>query len=177
MACLARSDPHLTYHVVWQLELVPKWTTTVVQRFGEPDGPPTAELEVSETELDWLDKGLVCASYYHPVANSRLHELRANRRASPAAQQSAHGHAAPHPAPLPPHAPPHATGPLALPVPTTDARAHGGAMCFPPSTTYLAGDEENGEGTGMPFQMGVTDPAHMRPWGMWSGKEGGGMTG
>ncbi|TNY21155.1 hypothetical protein DMC30DRAFT_436746 [Rhodotorula diobovata] len=170
-------DPHLTYHVVWQLELVPKWTTTVVQRFGEPDGPPTAELEVSETELDWLDKGLVCASYYHPVANSRLHELRANRRASPAAQQSAHGHAAPHPAPLPPHAPPHATGPLALPVPTTDARAHGGAMCFPPSTTYLAGDEENGEGTGMPFQMGVTDPAHMRPWGMWSGKEGGGMTG
>jgi hypothetical protein len=49
-------DPHMTYHVVWQLEMLPNWTTIAVQRVGEPGGPVSPELEVSEVELD-------CASF------------------------------------------------------------------------------------------------------------------
>ncbi|GAA5840563.1 hypothetical protein JCM9279_007365 [Rhodotorula babjevae] len=162
-------DPHLTYHVVWQLEVIPNWPSIVVQRFGEQEGPSSPDLEVSDVELDWLDKGLVCASYYHPVASSRLHELRAMRR--PAAGGPPSNYPPPHAAPMPPTAPEEASASIVLPVPMTDVHALS-AVYFPGTTTYLAGDETVGEGAGMPFQVGVTDPAHLRPWGMWSGSQG-----
>ncbi|GAA5856914.1 hypothetical protein JCM8547_008461 [Rhodosporidiobolus lusitaniae] len=75
-------DPHMTYHVVWQLEVLPNWTTIAVQRLGEVGGPSAPELELTDTELDWFVKGLVCSSYYHPVAISRLQELQHSRRPS-----------------------------------------------------------------------------------------------
>ncbi|GAA5908507.1 hypothetical protein JCM6882_001286 [Rhodosporidiobolus microsporus] len=75
-------DPHMTYHVVWQLEVLPNWTAIAVQRHGEPGGPATPDLEVSDTELDWFVKGLIAASFYHPVAISRLQELQHSRRPS-----------------------------------------------------------------------------------------------
>ncbi|GJN92545.1 hypothetical protein Rhopal_005575-T1 [Rhodotorula paludigena] len=128
-------DPHMTYHVVWQLEVLPNWTLIAVQRYGEQDGPPTAELEVSDTELDWLVKGLICASYYHPVANARLQELRHARRPSyPGAQP-------PTPQPPPDQAPPHSRQqhtsiPFASssgPTPVTSGSA---TNAYRPSTTH-----------------------------------------
>ncbi|GAA5934975.1 hypothetical protein JCM3775_004664 [Rhodotorula graminis] len=162
-------DPHLTYHVVWQLEVIPNWPSVVVQRFGEQEGPSSPELEVSDTELDWLDKGLVCASFYHPVASSRLHELRAVRRSAAGGPPS--NYPPPPIAVMPLSAPEEASASLVLPVPTTDAHTHS-AVHFPPTTTYLAGDEIGGEIARMPFQVGVTDPVNLRPWGMWSGSQG-----
>lgn len=44
----------MTYHLFWQLELLPNWTTLAVERFGEAEGPLAPHLEVSETELDWF---------------------------------------------------------------------------------------------------------------------------
>lgn len=43
----------LLYHLVVQLELLPNWTSLVVQRVGETGGPREKEYEVSEQELDW----------------------------------------------------------------------------------------------------------------------------
>ncbi|GAA5986043.1 hypothetical protein JCM10908_006382 [Rhodotorula pacifica] len=72
-------DPHMTYHVFWQLEVFPNWTEVAVQQFGEPGGPADPALALSPTELDWLERGLVTASFYHPRAVPRLHELRQGR--------------------------------------------------------------------------------------------------
>lgn len=71
----------MTYHLVWQLELLPGWTELCLQRYGETDGPVTEDLELSETELNWLHKGLHCASFYHVVAEDRLFEFQHRRRA------------------------------------------------------------------------------------------------
>ncbi|ORY55970.1 hypothetical protein BCR35DRAFT_309949 [Leucosporidium creatinivorum] len=73
-------DPHMTYHLFWQLELLPDWSEMVMQRFGEPSGPATEALECSEVELDWFVKGLSCAAYYHPIAMGRLLQMEKNRR-------------------------------------------------------------------------------------------------
>lgn len=72
-------DSHMTYHVFWQLEIFPSWTEIAVQQFGEPGGPADPALALSTTELDWLERGLVTASFYHPCAVPRLHELRQGR--------------------------------------------------------------------------------------------------
>lgn len=72
-------DPHMTYHVFWQLEIFPTWTEIAVQQFGESGGPADPALALSTTELDWLERGLVTASFYHPCAVPRLHELRQGR--------------------------------------------------------------------------------------------------
>ena len=69
----------MTYHVFWQLEIFPSWTEIAVQQFGEPGGPADPALALSTTELDWLERGLVTASFYHPCAVPRLHELRQGR--------------------------------------------------------------------------------------------------
>ncbi|KAK4053184.1 hypothetical protein OIV83_001919 [Microbotryomycetes sp. JL201] len=74
------SDPHQTYYLAWQLELMPTWTLLAVQRHGELDGPLTADLELTETELDWIEKGLKVAMSYHPVAERRLAQIKAARR-------------------------------------------------------------------------------------------------
>lgn len=72
-------DPHQTYHLAFQLELIPNWTAIAVQKFGDNPGPDCAELELSPTELDWLENGLAVAAFYHPSAEQRLRELRRNR--------------------------------------------------------------------------------------------------
>ncbi len=72
-------DPHQTYHLAFQLELIPNWTTIAVQKFGDNPGPDSAELELSPTELDWLENGLAVAAFYHPSAEQRLRELRRGR--------------------------------------------------------------------------------------------------
>jgi hypothetical protein len=56
-------DPHITCHIVWQLEILPHWTAMAVQPIGEPGGPVLPELEVSEVELD-------CASFC-PLLHTR----------------------------------------------------------------------------------------------------------
>ncbi|BGO93696.1 hypothetical protein NBRC10512_006577 [Rhodotorula toruloides] len=83
---LTSRDPHLTYHVIFSLEILPNWTAIAVQRFGETDGPFSPDLELTDEELDWIDKGLIVGSYYHPIANGRLQELRQSRRPSYRAQ-------------------------------------------------------------------------------------------
>jgi hypothetical protein len=72
-------DPHQTYHLAFQLELIPDWTKIAVQKFGQQPGPDSAELELSPTELDWLENGLAVAAFYHPSAEQRLRELRQGR--------------------------------------------------------------------------------------------------
>uniref|UniRef100_A0A0K3CFP7 BY PROTMAP: gi/472585190/gb/EMS22756.1/ C6 transcription factor [Rhodosporidium toruloides NP11] gi/647400044/emb/CDR45149.1/ RHTO0S10e05534g1_1 [Rhodosporidium toruloides] n=1 Tax=Rhodotorula toruloides TaxID=5286 RepID=A0A0K3CFP7_RHOTO len=86
---LTSRDPHLTYHVIFSLEILPNWTAIAVQRFGETDGPLSPDLELTDEELDWIDKGLVVGSYYHPIANGRLQELKQSRRPSYRAQPHA----------------------------------------------------------------------------------------
>ncbi|GAA5868608.1 hypothetical protein JCM1840_005505 [Sporobolomyces johnsonii] len=140
-------DPHMTYHVFWQLELLPNWTDLVCQRHGEAEGPESPDLEVSETELDWFEKGLMCASYYHPLAISRLAQLRQHRRPSFAPRPPATGfHAPPHPV-----VPPSSLGPGPGPAPA------------PP---YLLPELRYS-----PFQGGVTDPNAGKSWGDWRGSE------
>ncbi|KAM0792606.1 hypothetical protein ACM66B_005267 [Microbotryomycetes sp. NB124-2] len=73
-------DPHQCYYLAWQLELLPSWTLLAVQRYGEHQGPLTSDLELTETELDWIEKGLKVAMSYHPVAEKRLAQVRAGRR-------------------------------------------------------------------------------------------------
>ncbi|KAL8293563.1 hypothetical protein RQP46_000264 [Phenoliferia psychrophenolica] len=77
---LSSHDRHMVYHLAWQLELIPNWTTLVVQRWGEMPGPASADLEVTETELDWFERGLSVAAFYHPAAEARLRELERWRR-------------------------------------------------------------------------------------------------
>ncbi|GAA5903225.1 hypothetical protein JCM5296_001211 [Sporobolomyces johnsonii] len=140
-------DPHMTYHVFWQLELLPNWTDLVCQKHGEAEGPESPDFEVSETELDWFEKGLMCASYYHPLAISRLTQLRQHRRPSFTPRPPATGfHAPPHPV-----VPPSSLGPGPGPAP---------APPYPlPELPYS------------PFQGGVTDPQAGKSWGDWRGAE------
>lgn len=91
------NDRHLIFHHAFQLELNPIWTTLVLQRVGDPDGPVTIDEEVSDIEISWyvrhfylhcipsfLNKirqhgrfieGLQAACYYMPSAEKRLAEL------------------------------------------------------------------------------------------------------
>ncbi|SCV68650.1 BQ2448_771 [Microbotryum intermedium] len=73
-------SPNQTWYLCWQLELMPRWTSVAVQRYGEEGGPITRDDELSETELDWIEKGLRVAAYYHPVAERRLVEMQSMRR-------------------------------------------------------------------------------------------------
>lgn len=73
-------DQHMCHHLTFQLELLPDWTTLVVQRHGENPGPATPDLEVTELELDWFVKGLRVAAFYHPRARRRLYEIEQGRR-------------------------------------------------------------------------------------------------
>ncbi|GEM10503.1 C6 transcription factor [Rhodotorula toruloides] len=124
---LTSRDPHLTYHVIFSLEVLPNWTAIAVRRFGETDGPLSPDLELTDEELDWIDKGLIVGSYYHPIANGRLQELRQSRHprfrphASTAPMQpfvggvGGVGGPAPRPPPAPhlsPGSAPHLTHPL-----------------------------------------------------------------
>lgn len=52
------SDPHLTHHVIFSLEVLPNWTAIAVQRYGEADGPLSFDLELTDEELDW------CVAYF-----------------------------------------------------------------------------------------------------------------
>ncbi|GAA6048818.1 hypothetical protein JCM3770_003637 [Rhodotorula araucariae] len=172
-------DPHMTYHVVFQLEILPNWTLIAVQRYGEQNGPSAQELEVSETELDWFDKGLVCASFYHPVANARLKELRQARRPT--------FHAPPLPLPPPTaYATPltrcHASTesqqqqPVETERPPTAASASNGfvtavagdAPYYHAPTADLTPEDAAGTDAGGAFQGGVTDPTQSRAWGTWA---------
>ncbi|GAA5893632.1 hypothetical protein JCM5296_002484 [Sporobolomyces johnsonii] len=83
-------DPHQTHHLAWSLELIPSWTFLATQRFIPPSsasshlsasaGPERKSDELTETELDWIERGLEVARLYHPVAERRLDELSAFRR-------------------------------------------------------------------------------------------------
>lgn len=98
---LSSRDLHMTYHLIWQLELLPNWIKLAVQRFEEPGGPENVDLELSETELNWcvhfvlsfsflyssnccgcyrLSRGLTIAAFYHPIAETRLAEFQHARR-------------------------------------------------------------------------------------------------
>jgi len=79
---ISSRDPHQTYHIVFHLELVPSWPTIAVQRYGARPGPDLPELELSSTELDWLENGLAVAAFYHACAEQRLKELRQERLSS-----------------------------------------------------------------------------------------------
>ncbi|GAA5943293.1 hypothetical protein JCM1841_001487 [Sporobolomyces salmonicolor] len=83
-------DPHQTHHLAWSLELIPSWTFLATQRFIPSSsasshlscraGPEKKSDELTETELDWIERGLEVARLYHPVAERRLDELKAFRR-------------------------------------------------------------------------------------------------
>ncbi|GAA5999432.1 uncharacterized protein JCM10292_001286 [Rhodotorula paludigena] len=95
-------DPHQTHHLAWSLELIPSWTFLATQRYTplQPVASPSTSLdlaasihtpagtatgarqkadELTETELDWIERGLEEAQKYHPVAEKRLVEFRAFR--------------------------------------------------------------------------------------------------
>ncbi|GAA5936984.1 hypothetical protein JCM1841_003404 [Sporobolomyces salmonicolor] len=160
-------DPHMSYHLFWQLELLPNWTDLVCQKHGEDGGPESPEFEVSETELDWFEKGLICASYYHPLAIPRLAQLRQHRRPSfgPSSSLTSFCPSLPHSradcflitplAPRPPatgfHAPPHPVVP---------------PSSFRPAPPYLPSELSHSH-----FQGGVTDPEAGKDWGDWGGAE------
>lgn len=78
----------MSYHVFYQLEILPYWTSLILQRFGEAEGPATPELEVTETELDWFEQGLLVAAFYHPVAIARMQQLQKERRPARNAKSS-----------------------------------------------------------------------------------------
>ncbi|BGP18430.1 hypothetical protein JCM10213v2_006496 [Rhodosporidiobolus nylandii] len=174
-------DPHMVYHVIWQLEVLPNWTSMVVQRHGEPGGPASADLEVSETELDWFVKGLVCASYYHPVAIPRLQELQQSRRPSyPAFPSSVltlpSAGVTPTPgvyAPQPthPHPQPQASS-LSLFRPKTNSYFLEGASGGPHgaaarSAAVGGGERIPAEDETFTFQGGHTAPSANKAWGDW----------
>ncbi|BGP30374.1 hypothetical protein JCM10296v2_002128 [Rhodotorula toruloides] len=84
-------DPHQTHHLAWSLELIPSWTFLATQRYvpplsstAEPDPLALRDkaTELSERELDWIERGLDLAQRYHPVAERRLNELRMYREAN-----------------------------------------------------------------------------------------------
>lgn len=84
-------DPHQTHHLAFSLELIPNWTFLATQRFVPVDpnvqqAPYYSGLrfkadELTETELDWIERGLELAQKYHPVAERRLVEIRSYRLA------------------------------------------------------------------------------------------------
>lgn len=84
-------DPHQTHHLACSLELIPNWTFLATQRFVPIDpkvqqtpyysGLRSKADELTETELDWIERGLELAQKYHPVAERRLVEMRSYRLA------------------------------------------------------------------------------------------------
>ncbi|GAA5992435.1 hypothetical protein JCM10908_000816 [Rhodotorula pacifica] len=84
-------DPHQTHHLACSLELIPNWTFLATQRFIPADsnvqqapyysGLRSKSDELTETELDWIERGLELAQKYHPVAERRLIEMRSYRLA------------------------------------------------------------------------------------------------
>ncbi|GAA6017493.1 hypothetical protein JCM11491_006842 [Sporobolomyces phaffii] len=78
---LSSQDKHLVHHMMMQLEILSDWTEWAVQRVGSPGGPPSAEYEITEAELDWFQRALELACYYTPKAANRLQRLAALRRA------------------------------------------------------------------------------------------------
>jgi hypothetical protein len=84
-------DPHQTHHLAFSLELIPNWTFLATQRFIPIDpkvqqtpyysGLRSKADELTETELDWIERGLELAQKYHPVAERRLVEMRSYRLA------------------------------------------------------------------------------------------------
>ncbi|GAA5973486.1 hypothetical protein JCM11641_006486 [Rhodosporidiobolus odoratus] len=174
-------DPHMTYHVVWQLEVLPNWTTIVVQRYGEPGGPTSRNLEATDTELDWLVKGLVCASYYHPVAISRLQELQQSRRpAFPAFQPSSAAFPAPvaqfptmppqSPFDLPGSAPAYDTTAPQYYTPTPEVGGRGRDWQQPLPAMPPYGFQSGPAVPDLPsytFQGGQTSPSATKLWGRW----------
>ncbi|GJN89300.1 hypothetical protein Rhopal_002280-T1 [Rhodotorula paludigena] len=72
---VAGADVHMTFHELYQLELLPEWTKLALQRVGDIGGPLSAEEEVNEVELGWFIEGLQHSCYYHPLSESRLFEL------------------------------------------------------------------------------------------------------
>uniref|UniRef100_A0A0K3CI30 BY PROTMAP: gi/472588063/gb/EMS25559.1/ binuclear zinc transcription factor [Rhodosporidium toruloides NP11] gi/647401434/emb/CDR47665.1/ RHTO0S15e00386g1_1 [Rhodosporidium toruloides] n=1 Tax=Rhodotorula toruloides TaxID=5286 RepID=A0A0K3CI30_RHOTO len=84
-------DPHQTHHLAWSLELIPSWTFLATQRYASPSASPVMSdplalrdkaTELTERELDWIERGLDLAQRYHPVADRRLNELRMYREAN-----------------------------------------------------------------------------------------------
>ncbi|GAA6012266.1 hypothetical protein JCM10207_002783 [Rhodosporidiobolus poonsookiae] len=167
-------DPHMTYHVVWQLEVLPNWTTIAVQRVGEPTGPATPDLEVSDTELDWFIRGLVSASFYHPVAISRLQELQQARRPT-------YPGFTPVPPAVPTHPAPSVHGPSDPDIPLAGSHDAPG-YCHPTASHFFVLEDTGGaaaqEGTqqrqrvpaedpSFTFQGGHTAPGANKDWGAW----------
>lgn len=84
-------DPHQSHHLACSLELIPNWTFLATQRYmssgtSPPSAPHYSGLrskadELTETELDWIERGLELARKYHPVAERRLVEIRSYRLA------------------------------------------------------------------------------------------------
>ncbi|GAA5998999.1 Zn(II)2Cys6 transcription factor [Rhodotorula paludigena] len=72
---VAGADVHMTFHELYQLELLPEWTKLALQRVGDIGGPLSAEEEVNQVELGWFIEGLQHSCYYHPLSESRLFEL------------------------------------------------------------------------------------------------------
>lgn len=84
-------DPHQSHHLAWSLELIPSWTFLATQRYVSPSVSPAEPdplarrdqaTELTERELDWIERGLDLAQRYHPVAERRLNELRMYREAN-----------------------------------------------------------------------------------------------
>lgn len=51
------------------------WTRLALQKVGDPNGPRSADEELTRTELDWLTEAMQIACYYTPHAEKRLQEL------------------------------------------------------------------------------------------------------
>ncbi|GAA5899686.1 uncharacterized protein JCM6883_005956 [Sporobolomyces salmoneus] len=77
---LSSQDKHLVHHMMMQLEILNDWSEWVLQRVGTPGGPPSAEYEITETELDWFQRALELSCYYTPKAANRLSRFSALRR-------------------------------------------------------------------------------------------------
>lgn len=60
------ADRHVIFHLIFQLDLLPNWTTLALQRVGERGGPTGPEEELSEMEIGWLVEGLQLACFYFP---------------------------------------------------------------------------------------------------------------
>ncbi|KWU46055.1 hypothetical protein RHOSPDRAFT_32535 [Rhodotorula sp. JG-1b] len=178
-------DPHMTYHVFWQLEIFPSWTEIAVQQFGEPGGPADPALALSTTELDWLERGLVTASFYHPCAVPRLHELRQGRARRARSTASAYSGSAnsltrsqqgtrdyfappPPPPPVPPppnnqnpslfaHAPPTGISPNSISRPSTLGAFAGPAPAAPPRPSAMYSHATTGGEVGRNSGEGLAD--------------------
>jgi hypothetical protein len=76
-------DPHQTYHLVFHLESIPDWPSMALHRYGSQPGPESPELELSPTELGWLENGLAVAAFYTASAEARLEQIRRGRQLDP----------------------------------------------------------------------------------------------